>query len=450
MGGGKTTVVGPLLALMLGDGERLVVQTMPPALLEQSKATLRATFSSIVRKRVFTLSFDRSSEMKWPTVDKLCSAARNRGVVLCTAATIKSLQLKLLEKMDVLRDPSRHQHPDFERDVRALAKVLGIFRSGVLIMDEVDLLLHPLKAELNFPIGERHPLDFSPERWTCAIHALDAVFYLERQSMSVPFQQSGRAHRVLEELQKVIEQGYEKRALQRSPHLVLLNLEWYHEVMKPVMVQWMMLWLEANHVSGLSTSEVELYITSNGGGEVSRQSPEEARLHATMEEKVDVKCFKLLNLVKEWLRTYLPFTLQKIDRVTFGLLSEDEYARLKKSEPHMPRSRFKLAIPFVGKDVPSRASEFAHPDIIIGLTVLAYRYEGLRRPDFETDVIALLRADFEKEVGPFGLRKSSQLYAPATPHPTPAPLSPNTGRAMCERPAPDKRHSPCHLLIAAS
>ena len=93
----------------------------------------------------------------------------------------------------------------------------------------------------------------------------------------------------------------------------------------------------------------------------------------------------------------------------FGLLSEDEYARLKKSEPHMPRSRFKLAIPFVGKDVPSRASEFAHPDIIIGLTVLAYRYEGLRRPDFETDVIALLRADFEKEVGPFRLRKSSQL-----------------------------------------
>ena len=42
-GGGKTTVVGPLLALLLGDGETLVVQTMPPALLEQSKATLRAT-----------------------------------------------------------------------------------------------------------------------------------------------------------------------------------------------------------------------------------------------------------------------------------------------------------------------------------------------------------------------------------------------------------------------
>ena len=76
----------------------------------------------------------------------------------------------------------------------------------------------------------------------------------------------------------------------------------------------------------------------------------------------------------------------------------------------MPRSRFKLAIPFVGKDVPSRASEFAHPDIIIGLTVLAYRFEGLRRTDFEQDVITLLRTDFEREVGPFPTRKSAILY----------------------------------------
>ena len=46
----------------------------------------------------------------------------------------------------------------------------------------------------------------------------------------------------------------------------------------------------------------------------------------------------------------------------------------------MPRSRFKLAIPFVGKDVPARASEFAHPDVIIGLTVLAYRYAAAAFP----------------------------------------------------------------------
>ena len=67
----------------------------------------------------------------------------------------------------------------------------------------------------------------------------------------------------------------------------------------------------------------------------------------------------------------------------------------------MPRSRFKLAVPFVGKDVPAQASEFAHPDVILGLSVLAYRYEGLREAEFREDVIALLRNDFEREVGPY-------------------------------------------------
>ena len=75
----------------------------------------------------------------------------------------------------------------------------------------------------------------------------------------------------------------------------------------------------------------------------------------------------------------------------------------------MPKSRRLMAVPFVGKDVPSRASEFAHPDVIIGLTILAYRYEGLRTIDFYQDVMALVRRNFEKEVGPYKLRKSSIL-----------------------------------------
>lgn len=37
MGAGKTTVVGPLLTLILGDGRSLVMQVVPPALLEFSR-----------------------------------------------------------------------------------------------------------------------------------------------------------------------------------------------------------------------------------------------------------------------------------------------------------------------------------------------------------------------------------------------------------------------------
>ena len=57
----------------------------------------------------------------------------------------------------------------------------------------------------------------------------------------------------------------------------------------------------------------------------------------------------------------------------------------------VPRSRLALAVPFIGKDVPSKSSEFAHPDITIGLTVMAYRYSGLRTGDFN-DLVDSVRA----------------------------------------------------------
>jgi hypothetical protein len=52
--------------------------------------------------------------------------------------------------------------------------------------------------------------------------------------MSVGFQESSRAHTILHELEGVISLGYELRALQKLPHLVLLNEEWYKSQMMPV------------------------------------------------------------------------------------------------------------------------------------------------------------------------------------------------------------------------
>ena len=75
--------------------------------------------------------------------------------------------------------------------------------------------------------------------------------------------------------------------------------------------------------------------------------------------------------------------MQKIDRVTFGVLNKQDYERVAKLDPHMPDTRRYLAIPFEGKDVPSKSSVFAHPDISIGLTIFGFRYEGLRYTDFE-------------------------------------------------------------------
>lgn len=55
MGAGKTTVIAPLLVLMLADGMSLVTQVVPSALLEQTLGIMRAAFSSIIVKRVYCL-----------------------------------------------------------------------------------------------------------------------------------------------------------------------------------------------------------------------------------------------------------------------------------------------------------------------------------------------------------------------------------------------------------
>lgn len=118
---------------------------------------------------------------------------------------------------------------------------------------------------------------------------------------------------------------------------------------------------------------------------------------------------KLLNLAHDWLDSFMPHCLSKIDRVSFGIMNKGDFERATKVDPFMPRTRAKLAIPFVGKDCPSRSSEFAHPDIILGLTVLGYRYEGLRWSDFE-DMMANLRSTLIKEEGPWKARKSALRY----------------------------------------
>ena len=39
------------------------------------------------------------------------------------------------------------------------------------------------------------------------------------------------------------------------------------------------------------------------------------------------------------------------------------------------------------QDIPSRASQFSHPDIVIELAIIACRYEGMRFTDFENALL---------------------------------------------------------------
>lgn len=425
MGAGKTTVVAPLLTLLLADGDTLVTQVMPTALLEQTRHIMRSRFAAIITKRVFTLEFDRGCEdavdIAKAVFDKLDEARRSRSVVVASPDAVKSLFLKFVEHMhslesvdpDVLRPTSSlRQNREIVnlRDTMqarsdmadSMVPIFDMWRDGVLIMDEVDVLLHPLRSELNFPIGLKDPIDMSGFRWDLPIHLLGAFFPEAREGLESFFPEDStrqHANSLLDEIDRVVDDGYASHALQRNPHLVLLDESFYRTRLMRVAAEWCALWVQRNaHDLPATELLVEYMILED----LWESSEIDAAFHSRSGDNM-----KLLNLARDWIRVLLPHVLSKIDRVSFGILSPVDLANI--DQRRTPLSRKLMAVPFVGKDVPSRSSEFAHPDVVIGLSVLGYRYEGMRLNDMRT-IVTQLKADFSREVGPRDQRPSSKLF----------------------------------------
>lgn len=205
------------------------MQVVPQPLLQQTRDVLRSRFSTVIRKPVLTLVFDRSSEVASDAAHaevrcamareahrgctlnacysgchrdqilhaKLVKARRKRAIVVSSPESVKSVLLKyidlLLQERELGDDIANIRAaaaaatggdhasadtdeapvpaavrklrlvPELTKQTRACAEHADALRDviqlwgagddGVLLLDEVDMLLHPLKSELNFPIG---------------------------------------------------------------------------------------------------------------------------------------------------------------------------------------------------------------------------------------------------------------------------------------------------------
>merc|ERR1712137_916904 len=164
------------------------------------------------------------------------------------------------------------------------------------------------------------------------------------------------------------------------------------------MARWVLLWLLKNFVGDVQVgTETLLQYLQGEKIEDIRQAIEDGLLPESK---------KLLNLAANWIRSLLPHVLSKINRVSYGLLGPTDASM---NDPRTPQSRLLMTVPFVGKDVPSRSSEFAHPDVLIGLTILAFRYGGQRKSDLKR-VISQLKQDYSRQVGPREKRPACRTF----------------------------------------
>jgi hypothetical protein len=176
-------VIAPLLAMMLASSESLIMQVVPAALLEQSRGVLRKLFSSVIQKPVVTFTFDRASkdtetpELLLQLLKKLQRARATRSVVVATPESVKSCMLKYVDLLHLVQNAPQlccvpmnklstkqqrtakdtaNEYTKYAECADLLKQVVALWgaaQNGVALLDEVDMILHPLKSELNYPIG---------------------------------------------------------------------------------------------------------------------------------------------------------------------------------------------------------------------------------------------------------------------------------------------------------
>ncbi|CAJ1349250.1 unnamed protein product [Effrenium voratum] len=426
MGEGKTTVIAPLLVLLLADGRRLVAACMPAALLDMSRAVMVERFSSPVLPRpVLTLEFHRQVPATKALLAKLEAARQGRAAVIAAPASVKSVLLRRIElllelhhstaqhlarseseKGSWLRLPSWLSTASNEDDVEVArstvqdqskvdeacvcGEVLHLFHGGVMLLDEVDLLLDPLRSELNWPLGRRFSLDM-------AGHGLLRNRALCPRGFRVATPTPHWAPWAERGLAEKIKQGRKSLKVQVTPHFVLLSRDFYMQEMLPHLADWAALFVDEHLEGKLLPADLRLLLRTGG----------DARIQQLL-CSASGPALQALNLSLLWLHQLLPYLLSKVHRVSYGLLTGHDLDTA--FEKRTPLSRKLLAVPFVGKDTPSSSSEFSHPDVAIGFTILSYRLNGLRERDVLTLLKVLLDEMKSESTVSFHRRAACQAY----------------------------------------
>lgn len=175
MGQGKTTVITPMLVLMFAS-QFLMTVTVPSALLAMARGCLMVLAK--LQKRSFTVAFSRNCPDGVDPVARACAlravlerARATESAVLSTPQTLKSVILHFIEMQaklcsglplgdDLLDQESTDVAKVFTPEVAfrkicdELRQCLTMWNRGLLIIDEADVIFHPLRSELNFPVGQ--------------------------------------------------------------------------------------------------------------------------------------------------------------------------------------------------------------------------------------------------------------------------------------------------------
>ncbi|GBG29475.1 Hypothetical Protein FCC1311_056962, partial [Hondaea fermentalgiana] len=399
MGQGKSSTVLPLLSMALTSRGFLTIVAVPDALVDMSSQFLARALAPTFGKRVMHMHFSRYSLHGEKAVleasvleERLLEARRARDVVLTTSGSLKALLLKLVE----LADTSTGQTP-LEAAVSAVWQLLA---DAHLVLDECDVLLHPLRSELNFPIGPMQEL--AQASWRCGLARVlvGALQNAQREDSSA--------------LARAIKRGVDQGKLEATPHLVVVDPRFYEDEMTEPLAQSAAAWLcaELDGPDALLRpvqQNLKIQCSSN------LDDDEHAGHHMLESETSSFWCSA------EYPRV-ATVDLIMPHKVRVGAIDVDfeEYSpfAMRSGLSMLPTKVRVLTSVDGGRSYRAEATSGTFPDVLIVLSLLAYQHSGLRRNDV-SELVRLWQRDLFTQAGPLQERKAFLEYEAAIADPGP-------------------------------
>ncbi|QIW97699.1 hypothetical protein AMS68_003217 [Peltaster fructicola] len=361
MGEGKTSIIVPLMALMVGKARKLPCVVTPKPQAHQTKHMLIAALSGTLSRKVYSVSFSREETRNVDEIrsihNELQACLRDHDVIIIHPEDMNCLQLLAYESIII---------GDLEVG-EAYTDLQSFFDDHVsFIIDECDEVFDP-RQELTFSMGRPQPIDHGQMRWDtmqAILRALASVSVAIQETMPQKILVSKTPGRYPEI--QILDPDVANLVIAKTIETVLSSdifatmNEWLDEHERRRVVEW---------------------ITNTTADRTGLEA-----IMSILEEKVprpDHPGLLLLHglVANGTLRMTL---LGKRVRVNYGLTSS--------RTPHTS-----LAVPYIAKDRPSPRSDYSNPEVIILLTSLSYYNSGLSKDQLLV-ALQLLSQHYQPEI----------------------------------------------------
>jgi len=352
MGEGKSSVIIPMAASALANGDQLVRVVVPKALTTQMYQLLVDRLGGLPNRRIYHLPFSRSHELQKAGAKAFLAileeCKREGGILVAQPEYILSFKLMTVEKQ-------LGENKGIATEL--LRAQLWLHSHARDMLDECDEILH-VRNQLVYTIGSQQPLQGFPGRWASAQQILGlvkncAVMLQSRFPLGVEV---------------------EHRPYGAFPHFRIL----YNVVGEELTIK-----LAQDIMDGLLPNYSFIL------------APEHVcRAIFNFLTSMDIDPSEV-RTVQDYLGDTHAWTglLHLRGLLAFGILLFALKERRWRVDYGLAPWRTLLAVPYRAKDVPAPRAEFGQPDVAVVLTCLSYYYEGLTQEQLVICFERLLQQD---------------------------------------------------------